>query len=102
MKNIFKEFFFSKGKFKPPYFWITVFLFLIVVMFILKLCGVETISDKLILGCLGFVIAWVGIYTWYDKNKPAISPNILSRIAEAATPEPRQEHPRHDTDVVAQ
>lgn len=61
-------FFFSKGKFKPPYFWITVFLSLIVGMVIMKLQGYSYISDELILGCLGFVAAWVGIYSWHDRR----------------------------------
>ena len=70
MKKILSHFFTRRGKFTPPYFWVTLFLCLIVVMLIMKLSGSQHISDTLVLGCLGFVAAWLAVYTWYDKNRP--------------------------------
>ena len=70
MKKILSHFFTRRGKFTPPYFWVTLFLCLIVVMLIMKLVGSQHISDTLVLGCLGFVAAWLAVYTWYDKNRP--------------------------------
>lgn len=71
MKKIVLHFFTRRGKFTPPYFWVTLFLCLIVVMLIMKLAGSQHISDTLVLGCLGFVAAWLAVYTWYDANRPA-------------------------------
>jgi hypothetical protein len=72
MKKILSHFFTRRGKFTPPYFWVTLFLCLIVVMLIMKLMGSQHISDTLVLGCLGFVAAWLAVYTWYDKNRMVI------------------------------
>jgi len=76
MKKILSHFFCRRGKFTPPYFWVTLFLCLIVVMLIMKLMGSQHISDTLVLGCLGFVAAWLAVYTWYDKNRPADTYNV--------------------------
>lgn len=89
-KSIFSEFFMSKGKIKPPYVWISLFLITVLQMVYLKMYGPEKlaarISSELILGCLGFVMGWLGIYTWFDKNTRVPS-NIQERISEAVHPE---------------
>lgn len=70
-----RPFFFSEGKFCPPYFWITIFLIFIVRILLLRLDPktmlILKIDDSLILGLLGFVFSWLGVYSWYRsvKNK---------------------------------
>ena len=61
-------FFFSRGKFRPPYFWITVFCSLAAWMFIRRIRGDILLSNGLIIGVLGFVLGWIVVYTWYDYN----------------------------------
>jgi len=61
-----KAFFCSKGKFCPPYFWITVFLLVVLVMFTLRLFSIGNFSDGIILGVLAFVEIWILLY---DHNK---------------------------------
>ncbi len=72
MKKI-KSFFYSKGKFQPPYFWCTVLLSLSIITWVLKMFGPEVlsnrISDGFILGVLGFVLGWLATYNWDRKNK---------------------------------
>lgn len=72
MRKIIKAFFYnSKGCFKVVYFWATIFCILSVTMLALKLFtpnGHQVISDKLILGMLGFVMGWIGLYN-YQKKK---------------------------------
>jgi hypothetical protein len=73
MKKIFSwpplAFFYSKGKFCPPYFWITCFCGLAVYMFYARLTQIHDFSDELILGVLGFIVAWVGVYSWRDSRR---------------------------------
>jgi hypothetical protein len=75
IKVFIMPFFFSKGKFNPPYFWITFFLY-----YAIKLLNIKTdpikaketpISDSLVLGVLGFVFTWLSVYNVYKyfKNK---------------------------------
>jgi hypothetical protein len=98
VKRIISEFFMSKGKFKPPYFWITIFLITILQMVYLKMYGPEKlaarISVQLILGCLGFVGVWLGVYTWFDKNRinpPTGTGNTLTELLTPAAQPPRQD-----------
>ena len=86
MKKILSHFFTRRGKFTPPYFWVTLFLCLIVVMLIMKLVGSQHISDTLVLGCLGFVAAWLAVYTWYDKNRPKDTVYISGSRGQAVLP----------------
>ena len=75
MKSILKAFFYSNGKFQPVYFWATVFLGLTAAMIICRLIGkvdkILDISDALILGMMGSVIALIAVYTWFDKKYPS-------------------------------
>ena len=83
IKNFFatviKSFFYSRGKFQPAYFWTTVFLVMINTTWIMKLSSRTKvdISDTLLLGLLGFVAVWLGIYNW-QKNKEDVQNNILN------------------------
>ena len=76
MKKILSHFFCRRGKFTPPYFWVTLLLCLVLVMLVMKLAGATHISDALVLGTLGFVAVWLAVYTWYDKNRPADTYNV--------------------------
>ena len=78
-----KQFFYRSGKFFPPYFWITVLLFILVVLLILKSYyamvflfyqgRVEPltfpVSDNLILGYLFFVLGWLAVYSKWGRDK---------------------------------
>jgi hypothetical protein len=77
---VFQAFCYNKGKFRPPFFWISLILFPVVLAVFAKIIMaivvfVETrhieLTDTMIATLLGFVAAWITIYTWYDKNKPA-------------------------------
>jgi len=79
MKDVLKAFFFAQGKFCVPYFWISIFLLLTVAIVLIRILSPlgehnkENISDSLILGMLGFVVTWIGVYTWFstrDRRKP--------------------------------
>jgi len=63
-----KAFFYSKNKFQPVYFWITLFCSLAFVMFMLKLFKIGDISDTLVIGVLAFIEAWVLLYNIDKKN----------------------------------
>ncbi len=77
-------FFFSRGKFRPPYFWITVFCSLAAWMFVRRIRGDILLSDGLIIGVLGFVLGWIIVYTWYDyKTKGGPAPGLSGSIAIA-------------------
>lgn len=62
MKNIFKSFFFSKNKFQPPYFWVSVLTLLVVIMVIMRLFQKGDFDNTLILGVLGLVVGWCAVY----------------------------------------
>jgi len=62
-----KSFFYAKDKFNVVYFWATIFCALTVTMLILKFAGNKNLSDVLILGVLGFLLGWIGLYN-YRKN----------------------------------
>lgn len=48
-------------------FWIRLFLFLISIIIVQKICGVSYISDSMTLGAMGFITALIGLYR-YGKN----------------------------------
>ena len=64
MKNILKSFFMStsSGKFSPVFFWVTILMTLVIVMTVMRLCGRSAISDTLLLGTLGGVQVFLGLY----------------------------------------
>jgi len=74
-----KQFFFKKGKFHPPYFWLFLFLSILALILVLKLIfaiigmfKVEInfpISDTLVLGYLGFVSVWLAFYNGKRKKE---------------------------------
>jgi len=66
--KILKAFFFSHDKFCPPYLWVTVLMICALTMIIMRLCDQSHISDTLIIGVLGFVAVWLGLYNWDRKN----------------------------------
>ena len=68
MKKIIKSFFYRGKDFQPPYFWITVLMCLVVVSFVMKLCGVPWLTDTMIVGVMGFVATWAALYNWNNKN----------------------------------
>mgnify|MGYP000844174894 CR=1 FL=1 len=76
MKNILKHFFCRRGKFTPPYFWVTLLLCIVVAMLIMKLAGARHVSDTLVLGTLGFVAVWLAVYTWYDARRVDAQPDF--------------------------
>jgi len=76
-------FFYSKGKFSPPYFWITMFLIPVlvsvwakiimsIVKFIMSGYKVVDLTETLILGLLGFVAGWLVIYNWQNVKRKSI------------------------------
>jgi hypothetical protein len=75
MKNILKAFFYSQGKFQPIYFWATIFLTLtattVICRLTAKIDAKLDLSDALILGMMGFVVALITVYTWFDKKYPS-------------------------------
>lgn len=61
--NIIKKFFYnSKGKFIPPYFWITILMILVICMVTMRILQLGNFSDTLILGVLGLVVGWCAVY----------------------------------------
>ena len=66
--KVLKAFFFSNDKFCPPYLWVTILMLAALTMIIMRLCNVSHISDTLIIGVLGFVAVWLGLYNWDRKN----------------------------------
>jgi hypothetical protein len=67
----FKSFAYSKGKPQPSYVYICIFLALIIRILWLRtrpLNGELQISDGLILGLCGFVLAWIGVFNWFTTN----------------------------------
>jgi len=71
MNKILKSFFFStsKSKFQPVYFWITVMMLMVITMMILRFCRIGDLSDTLILGVLGFIVTWLGLYNYNKKSQ---------------------------------
>jgi hypothetical protein len=70
LKKILKSFFCnSDGKFNPPYFWVTILLLFAVINFVLKMIGINIISDTLLISTQGFVLGWLGVYNWGKKRK---------------------------------
>jgi len=83
--KIIKDFFYGENKFQPVYFWITLFLIMVLISFILKLTIVVynfinnnpvDFSDTFTLGVLALVQVWAGIYNWNNKNKQEKKENI--------------------------
>lgn len=58
----------SDGKFQPVYFWITAMMLLTIIAYVMRLCGVKHIDNAILLGVLGFVAAWIGLYNMQKKN----------------------------------
>jgi len=50
-------------------FWICLFLSLIAVTWIMKLKGVDYISDTFALGAMAYISAIIGLKDWAKKNK---------------------------------
>ncbi len=50
-------------------FFIRLFLWLIIVTIIMKLCGINYISDALVLGMMGYVIGLIGMNNVEKKWK---------------------------------
>lgn len=79
MISLLKSFFCNrKGKFNPPYFWITLLMILTITMFVMRFFEKGNFSDTLILGVLGLVVAWCGVYNYGKKIK--ISDEIKDEI----------------------
>jgi len=70
IRKIFLAFFTSHGELCPPYIWATILMLMLITTWILKLTKIvgTRISDTFLLGAMGFVVAWVGIYSWSKKN----------------------------------
>jgi hypothetical protein len=70
-------FWFSKHHFKPAYFYISIFCSLVIYALYDRVENEDlTYSDTLILGMLGFILGWVGVYSWNEKNKSNTPPDI--------------------------
>lgn len=69
--SVFEQFFCSKGKFSPVYFWATIFIAIIVADAVMKMtaCCHARISDQLLLGMMGFVMTFLGLYNWTKNGK---------------------------------
>jgi len=50
-------------------FWIRLFLTLIACIIVLKIIGVEHITDTMALGAMGFVAGLIALYNQEKKNK---------------------------------
>lgn len=81
MKKIIKSFFYSNKEFNPAKAWITNFLIMISIIVVLDTCTIRTVSDTRLLGMLGFVLGWIGVYSWYrrDLNEKRIVKKIKKR-----------------------
>jgi hypothetical protein len=67
-RKIFKPFFFSRGRFNPAKAWITIFLLLAFLILVLDMLKLRTFTDTRIIALLGFILGWIGVYTWDRAN----------------------------------
>lgn len=70
MKKFFKSFLYSGNDPQPVYAYIGVLLCLVIAMMTMRLMERGDFSDTLILGVLGLVVTWAGVFNWYKKGKP--------------------------------
>lgn len=61
----------SNNKPQPIYFWSTMFSLCIFTAIILKFSGISWISDSLVIGMMGFIVAILALYNKFkgDKNE---------------------------------
>lgn len=71
IKKIIKSFFYRGNDFQPVYFWVTVLMGLIVFMIWQRAYWeVVSISDSLLITCIGAVVTLLGIYNWNSVKNP--------------------------------
>ena len=71
IKKIIKSFFYRGNDFQPVYFWVTILMALIVFMIWQRAYWeVVSISDSLLITCIGAVVTLLGIYNWNSVKNP--------------------------------
>jgi uncharacterized membrane protein YhaH (DUF805 family) len=69
MKEIIKAFFYSKGKFRPIFFWITALMVCIITAFISILLGYTHVKQPVLVSLIGMVVALLSVYNIYEIKK---------------------------------
>jgi len=69
VKAVFRSIFFRDGEWFQPYFWMNLNYTLIVTTIILKLFGIETLSDTMLGIYIGFVGSYQALYNYYNNRK---------------------------------
>lgn len=71
LKKIIKSFFYRGSDFQPVYFWVTVLMGLIIFMIWQRAYWeIVSISDSLLISCIGAVVTLLGIYNWNSVKNP--------------------------------
>lgn len=68
MKKFFKSFIYSGEDPQPVYVYIGTLLMLVIAMMAMRLLQRGDFSDTLILGVLGLVVTWAGVFNWNRNN----------------------------------
>ena len=72
--NAIKSFFYRGNDFQPVYFWVTVLMALIIYMIWERAHNeIVSISDTLLISCIGAVVTLLGIYNWNTSKNPKIT-----------------------------
>jgi len=69
IKEIYTQSFTKNGKIHLPYVYIWTLLTFVLTVNILKVSVLQFISDEYALGLCGFVVAWIGIFTFGEIKK---------------------------------
>ena len=68
-KELFQQSFCKNGKIHPPYIYIWTLLITVLAAIILRFFQIAELSDVLILGLCGNVLAWIGVFNIKKDGK---------------------------------